>query len=214
MGPSIPFSLLPVLSHPFPIALTLASAAIVLPSSSTMISPGTRSRASISLSEPSRTTTHLSAIPAFSCATMSPACLWLQHGPSRLSERSSLLLVPSHYSVHSQNTDDYAEIDPVLKTSREDDRDFHDIQDRAAEIRHELEELVLGRAVISIAVSLETDALAFPARCTLLAFYGSRPRKRRDPFAGLSRAIRPAPSFSGLLVLKKRAAPSWPSGPP
>lgn len=55
--------------------LTLASAAMVSPSSRMRISPGTKSLASTSCSLPSRTTVHLSAMPALSCATISPACL-------------------------------------------------------------------------------------------------------------------------------------------
>lgn len=58
-----------------PSQLTFASAAIVLPSSRTKMSPGTSSRASISCSFPSRITSALRAIPAFNWATMSPACL-------------------------------------------------------------------------------------------------------------------------------------------
>jgi len=76
------------------------------------IYPGTRSRASISCSFPSRTQVVRRAIPPFSLATISPACLgnhnaWFSSGNdvSASSDRTgkdALLLVPTNDSVHHQ----------------------------------------------------------------------------------------------------------------
>lgn len=59
--------------------------------------------------------------------------------------RHLLLLIPPDNSVHHENTDDDTEVNPVLETTGEDDSKLHDVKDRAAKVRDELDELVLGR---------------------------------------------------------------------
>ena len=58
---------------------------------------------------------------------------------------SLLFLIPSNKGVEEQDSDNDTEIDPILKTSCENDCEFHCIQNWALEECEEFEEEVLVR---------------------------------------------------------------------
>ncbi len=104
---------------------------------------GTRSRASISTSRPSRITVERRAIPALSWATISPACFsWYQ---------------PTKAFKH-QDSDNDTKVDPVTKTGGEDDGKFHNVKNGTTEETNELEqEVLLGR--LELVVTEESATL-------------------------------------------------------
>ncbi len=131
---------------------------------------------------------------------MSPACLDATSADVSQGrwKEDSLFLVPSDNGVHEQNGDNDAEVDPVSKTGRKQDGELHNIEDRSAEIRDELEKLVLVWRLELV----PSSELAF----------GSRPRTKRCPTACPCRATQtgsvlsvPAP----LSPIVDKGSPSW-----